>query len=68
MKPFHIPSPAEIAPINVAPLVDALNLLHEFTPFAILNAVHACGLSVTEIGVTRLDALVDEARARKMEK
>jgi hypothetical protein len=50
---------------RIAALVDVLRTTADLTPFAILNAVYGCDLSVYEIGATKLDALVDEVRAQR---
>ena len=68
-SPFRIPTVEEFAPLEnrVSAFVAVLGLMPEITPFAALNALHSCGVSVSEIGCIRFDALVDEAQASRNE-
>ena len=53
---------------RLSDLRDMLRRMPDPTPFAVLNAVHSCGLSVFEIGATELDGIVDEATAQLKQK
>lgn len=72
MRPFAIPSALDFMPPRpfadrLADLRDVLRRIPDLTPFAVLNAVHSCELSVFEIGATELDGIVDEAKAQQKE-
>ena len=65
---YAIPTSLNIMPIRpcddrMIDLRDMLRRIPDLTPFAVLNAVHSCDLTVFEIGSTELDGIVDEARA-----
>jgi hypothetical protein len=65
---FRLPRPEDFDPLEarLSAFCGILDLMPEITPFGALNALHSCGLSVTEIGALRFDALVDEAIAKRM--
>jgi hypothetical protein len=70
MTPFAIPTVSDFAPLRpfaerLDDLRDILRRIPDLTPFAVLNAVYSCKLSVFEIGSTELDGIVDEARAQQ---
>ena len=69
---YEIPPATNLKPLRpyadrMADLRDMLRRIPDLTPFAVLNAVHSCELSVFEIGATELDGIVDEAKAQQKE-